>query len=164
MHSDSSIIAVHGLNWRGKKDALHVLDTWRAPAGHLWLREDLPTRIPRSRIFIYEYNSCLLRGKERDGWVDKASEFLEAVRMERDDVDLQRPIIFLGHSMGGLLIKQALVNASINPFYRPIMDAATGIAFFATPHYGASEILVRVGSLSSRLATKLGFQKGKGES
>lgn len=34
----------------------------------------------------------------------KASELLKAIRIEREDIET-RPILFLGYSIGGLLIK-----------------------------------------------------------
>src|SRR5436190_22233001 len=81
-----SIIAVHGLNPRSKKDADHAWDTWRTPAGpqgRLWLRDDLPQHVPESRIFLYEYNSTAVYGKDRDTFIGKANELLEAIRIER---------------------------------------------------------------------------------
>ena len=84
---------------------------------------------------------------------------LEAIRIERDDME-SRPILLLGHSMGGLLIKQALINAHNNPKYTPIKDATTGLAFFATPHNGGDRILVSLGGMVANIATALGFQKG----
>jgi len=77
-----SIIAVHGLNPRSKKDADHAWDTWRTPVGpqgQLWLRDDLPQYIPESRIFLYEYNSTAVYGKDRSTFIDKANELLEAI-------------------------------------------------------------------------------------
>jgi triacylglycerol esterase/lipase EstA (alpha/beta hydrolase family) len=71
-----------------------------------------------------------------------------------------RPILLLGYSMGGLLIKQALINAHNNPKYTPIKDATTGLAFFATPHNGGDRMLVRLGGMVAKIATALGFQKG----
>ncbi|KAM7192624.1 hypothetical protein V8F33_008235 [Rhypophila sp. PSN 637] len=167
LHSNQiDIIAVHGLNPRGKPEALHAWDTWRTPSGptgHLWLGEELPRCIPNARIFLYEYNSSLLAGRARDGWPDKARELLDAITIERETVDPRRPIIFFGHSMGGLLIKQVLVNASIDPFYRPIANATTGIAFFGTPHRGARKLLVSLGGFASRVASRFRFQRGRGD-
>jgi pimeloyl-ACP methyl ester carboxylesterase len=42
-----------------------------------------------------------LYGKDRDTFNGKANELLEAIRIERDEVE-SRPILLLGHSMGGL--------------------------------------------------------------
>ena len=158
----SSIIAVHGLNPRSKNDAEHAWNTWRKPSGpngRLWLRDDLPQYVPETRIFLYEYNSTAVYGKDMDTFIGKANELLEAIRIEREDIET-RPILFLGHSMGGLLIKQALINAHNNPKYTPIKDATTGLAFFATPHHGGDWMLVSLGGIVAKIATTVGFQKG----
>jgi hypothetical protein len=62
--------------------------------------------------------------------------------------------------MGGLLIKQALINAHNNPKYTPIKDATIGLAFFATPHNGGDWKLVSLGKMASQIAIAAGFQKG----
>jgi triacylglycerol esterase/lipase EstA (alpha/beta hydrolase family) len=155
----SSIVAIHGLNPRSKNDRDHAWDTWRKPSGfqgRLWLRDDLPQHVPETRIFLYEYNSTAVYGKDRDTFIGKANELLEAIRIERDDME-SRPILLLGHSMGGLLIKQALINAHNNPKYTPIKDTTTGLAFFATPHNGGDRMLVRLGGMVAKIATALGF-------
>ncbi|KAI1801297.1 hypothetical protein F4811DRAFT_564111 [Daldinia bambusicola] len=156
------IVAVHGLNPRGKKRAEHAWDTWRSPSGpqgRLWLRDDLPKDLPDSRIFLYEYNSTVAYGKDRSTFIDRANRLLEEIRIERYSCK-SRPIIFIGHSMGGLLIKQALINAHNNTKYTPIKLATKGLVFFATPHYGGDGRLVTLGDAAYRIATSLGFQKG----
>ncbi|CAM1505036.1 Fc.00g106730.m01.CDS01 [Cosmosporella sp. VM-42] len=156
------IIAVHGLNPKSKVDSDHAWDTWRTPAGEdgrLWLRDDLPKFLPDARIFLYEYDSTLAYGKDRSTFIDKANMFLEAIRIRRKGVE-QRPILLLGHSLGGLLIKQALINAHNNEKYQPIKLATQGLAFFATPHAGASGRLVNIGRIAAKIAISLGFQKG----
>ena len=84
---------------------------------------------------------------------------LEAIRIEREDMEA-RPILLLGHSMGGLLIKQALINAHNNPKYTPIKDATTGLAFFGTPHHGGDWMLVSLGGVVAKIVTVVGFQQG----
>ncbi|KAK4198402.1 hypothetical protein QBC40DRAFT_230211 [Triangularia verruculosa] len=156
------IFAVHGLNDRSKDISAHAWDTWRTPEGpegRLWLQEDLPRVVPDARIFLYEYDSKAVFGKDRSTFIDKASELLETVRCERDKKDT-RPILFIGHSLGGLLIKQALINAHNNPKFTEIKDVTTGLAFFATPHNGGDWKLVSLGSLVARVATATGFQPG----
>ena len=78
-----SVIAVHGLNPGNKSDAEHAFDTWRAPDGRLWLQDDLPRFVPGARVFIHEYNATVLYGKDRDGFIGKASGLLEEIRAER---------------------------------------------------------------------------------
>ncbi|CZR58287.1 uncharacterized protein PAC_08178 [Phialocephala subalpina] len=56
--------------------------------------------------------------------IQKVDEFLEAIRVKRFQ-DPERPLVLIGHSLGGLLIEQALVNAHNNPKYTHIKDATT---------------------------------------
>ncbi|KAL0932402.1 NB-ARC domain-containing protein [Colletotrichum truncatum] len=149
------IIAIPGLNPWGKSDADHAWDTWCAPSGptgRLWLRDDLPKHVPGARILLYQYNSSPVYGRDRSTFIDKANELLEDVRIARGNADTTRPILFLGHSTGGLLIKLALINAHNNPRYTPIKDATSGLAFFATPHHGGDWKLLKI-------ASKAGLQK-----
>jgi hypothetical protein len=62
--------------------------------------------------------------------------------------------------MGGLLIKQALINAHNNPKYTPIKVATKGLAFFGTLHNGGDRILVAIADVSTKIALALGFQQG----
>jgi len=160
--SPLSIIAVHGLNPWNKDNEKHGWDTWRTPCGpegRLWLKEDLPGAAPGARIFLYWYSATAVYGGDRDSFVGKANELLEAIRVERDDND-QRPILFLGHSMGGLLIKQALINAHSNPKYTPIKNATSGLVFFGTPHHGGDWRLVSLGKVVADIARATTFKQG----
>jgi len=116
--------------------------------------------MPDVRIFIYEYNSTVVYGKDKDTFVGKANELLESIRIKRPDSAESRPILFLGHSLGGLLIKQALINAHNNPKYTPIKEATTGLAFFATPHNGGDWKLLSLGSMAAKIAVAAGIQQG----
>ncbi len=58
---------------------------------------------------------------------------------------VERPITFLAHGLGGLVIKSALVRASIaSPNGRKdsgsIKDSTNSIVFFATPHQGSRDV------------------------
>ena len=55
-------------------------------AGRLWLRDDLPMVAPRSRVFLYQYNSTLVYGGDKGRFIDKANDLLEALRAERKKV------------------------------------------------------------------------------
>jgi len=50
----------------------------------------------------------------------------------------KRPIIFICHSLGGLVVKQALVYSQIDKLYTDIRKSTYGIVFLATPHRGSS--------------------------
>ncbi|PNP80928.1 hypothetical protein FNYG_05743 [Fusarium nygamai] len=151
------IVAVHGLGPPAKGEAKHAFDTWRTPSGQKgcsWLQEDLPGHIPDSRIFLYQYNTTGAYGRGLDGFRSKADNLLEAINIERRDCP-ERPILLLGHSTGGLLIKQALINAHSNPGYNAIKDDTTGIVFFGTPH---EFITQKLGEIVTAIARELGHE------
>lgn len=81
------------------------------------MRDDLPKTTPKARIFLYQYDSTAVYGHDQGTFIDKSNELLEAIRVKRDDDEDKKPLILLGHSLGGLLIRQALVNAHNNPKY-----------------------------------------------
>jgi hypothetical protein len=70
----------------------------------------------------------------------------------------QRPICFVTHSLGGLLVKQMLRNAdSLTAEFRPFRAATRGVVFLGTPHTGSD--LARVAGylgalLRSTVATR----------
>src|SRR5713226_81669 len=65
-----------------------------------------------------------------------------------------RPLIFVAHSMGGLLVKRILFE-EWQPGNESIVTGATkGIVFLATPHKGSSVASVAQGFFGSRLLGK----------
>eukprot|EP00057_Strongylocentrotus_purpuratus_P021149 XP_011675623.1 PREDICTED: protein SERAC1 [Strongylocentrotus purpuratus] len=50
----------------------------------------------------------------------------------------QRPIIWVTHSMGGLLVKQMLIDASQSETMATVMGETKGVVFYSTPHHGSS--------------------------
>jgi Putative serine esterase (DUF676) len=150
------IFAVHGLNPTNKTG--HAFATWTKPEGHIWLRDDLPKSLPRARIYIAEYDSNpIFAGRDR--FILRASSLLEEIRVKRDEIDDEkRPIIFIAHSLGGILVKQALVNARNNPKYGHLLEATSGLIFFSTPHAGGKDAMVRLGDIASKIARAVLFQ------
>ena len=65
--------------------------------------------------------------------------------------ELKRPIIFIAHSLGGIIVKQALVWAHREPRYQNIRDHTLGIVFFGTPHRGSDK--ASYGKILANVAT-----------
>ena len=67
---------------------------------------------------------------------DRADNVL--LRLESDHIG-ERPLVFITHSMGGLLIKEVLrtANDSPNPRRKAIVEQTRGVCFIATPHIGS---------------------------
>ncbi|KFY30536.1 hypothetical protein V494_08120, partial [Pseudogymnoascus sp. VKM F-4513 (FW-928)] len=154
----SDLILVHGLNPKSKDDEAHALNTW-TENGRLWPKDDLPKRLTDARISLYVYDSSAVYGGSQATFADKANELLETIRCDREDWE-GRPLILMGHSLGGILIEQALINARQNETYQHIYDATACLAFFGTPHEGGSGGMVTAGKTAANVALWLGFQKG----
>ncbi|KAL1999850.1 hypothetical protein VTN02DRAFT_3893 [Thermoascus thermophilus] len=127
------IIAVHGLNPHDK--AYHAEETWKS-GDKLWLRDFLPSQLPRARILLFGYNSNVAFQSSSAGVREQAINLLNRLWLERQD-DEDRPILFIAHSLGGIVVKEALVQAKLGERYNSIYAATYGIAFFGTPHRGS---------------------------
>ena len=148
------VIAIHGLNGHREK-------TWTDKATRVnWLSDPtcLPSDIPHARVLSFGYNSASHFGRGDSDVRDFASELLAAVKASRrSDAERRRPIVFVCHSLGGLVFKQVrgliilqllgccmlkLVQAIVrgheqDHFYGPLLDNVKGVIFFATPHRGS---------------------------
>ena len=72
------------------------------------------------------------------GVVEWAERFLEVVQKHRQtERSDQRPILFLCHSTGGIVLKQAL-SRKLSQEEIDIAGMCLGVTFFATPHHGSS--------------------------
>ncbi len=127
------LIFVHGLGgdplktWhpQGKRDKNNFWPTW--------LGEDLP----ETAVWSLKYKAEPFRWRGSTmSLVDRATNVLDAL----DSYEIgKRPIVFITHSMGGLLVKQMLRRASDlrNLKWKAIVEQTKGIVFFSTPHSGS---------------------------
>ncbi|KAL8375128.1 hypothetical protein RB599_001725 [Gaeumannomyces hyphopodioides] len=150
------LVAVHGLGG-------HRTRTWQHPETRAyWLQEFVPADIKNARVVAYGYNSAVAFSKSTAGVEDFARDMLERLKTVRQDSD--RPIIFICHSMGGLVVKKALILAhERRHIYGTIADATVGTVFLATPHRGSgfaapaelASRLFRAAQFGTRTNTKL---------
>ncbi|KAL8382735.1 hypothetical protein RB595_006496 [Gaeumannomyces hyphopodioides] len=131
--ADVDIIAVPGLG-------SHALGTWKSPnSDDVWLRDFLPKHAPNIRVLLYGYDTTLANNWSKQSIEDLGATFLEQVIAFRArDGTSRRPIIFIGHSLGGLLIKEALVRAcnQSNDAYFILSKACFGLLLFGVPNLG----------------------------
>lgn len=136
LHSNS-IVFVHGLNPKG--DVNHARNTWTHENGTFWPESLLPELLPTARILLFAYNSSILRNASNVPVAGHAQSLLNDVHNKRLEAkETHRPLIFIAHSLGGLLVKQALIEAQLNAKYGCLKASTYGLVFFATPHKGGS--------------------------
>ncbi|KAI3534441.1 hypothetical protein CSPX01_12058 [Colletotrichum filicis] len=143
LKTDVDIVAVHGLNLSGTKN--YSSEAWSS-GDKMWLKDFLPTKMPRARIMVYGYDAIPAFRKSREGIQEWVINLLELLTMERDD-EPDRPLIFVCHSLGGIVVKRAMTEAKQNTRYQAIHQATYGMAFFGTPHNGS-----KLGSLAAIVA------------
>jgi len=101
------------------------------------LRDFLPAQIPYARILLFGYNSNVAFETSIAGVGEQAASLLNRLSLKRENIGM-RPIVFIAHSLGGIIVKRALITAKLDSCYHDIYDAASGIAFFGTPHRGSA--------------------------
>ena len=140
---DLDIVFVHGLNPKGQENHARSTWTYSGDASHtsiFWPQALLPESVPSARILLFAYNSSILVNASNAPVHGHANTLLNRLyNRRREENEKHRPIIFIAHSLGGLLVKQALVEAKINPLYTCIKASTYGLVFFATPHSGGNK-------------------------
>lgn len=91
------IVAIHGLNG-------DAYTTWQHENGSLWLRDLLPSDLPGSRVFTYGYPSELFCSNSAATLRDYSRNLL--ISLTAVSGGTERPIIFICHSLGGIVCKQ----------------------------------------------------------
>ena len=138
------VVFVHGLDG-------DAIETWH-PAGQpdkfwpAWVAKQFPLL----GVWSLDYEAAAL------GWHghampldERATEVLSV--LEAKELG-KRPLIFITHSLGGLVVKRLLHNAtdSANRDWQELVANTKGIVFLATPHTGAD-----LGSWLSYIGKKL---------
>ncbi|KAK7710083.1 hypothetical protein SLS63_013049 [Diaporthe eres] len=115
------------------------------------------------RIFTYGYNAEFMKagGRSSTSTLDFAKNLLYDMKFFIDNAatDLgigKLPIIFVAHSMGGLIVKEAYIQGGIDPQYQDLIRNVIAVLFLATPHRGSNfaETLNRILSVSFVSAPK----------
>ncbi|XP_005065973.2 protein SERAC1 isoform X2 [Mesocricetus auratus] len=100
-----------------------------------WLAKDCPAL----RIISVEYDTSLSDWRarcpmERKSIAFRSNELLSKLRAAGVG---DRPVIWISHSMGGLLVKKMLLEASRNPELSTIINNTRGMIFYSVPHHGS---------------------------
>ena len=131
----ATVIFVHGLGG-------HPYNTWRQDAKGdtfwpLWLAQDVEGLVVYTLGYAAPMTNWLGTAMALQ---DRAVNLLEILLGEPGL--RQGPITFIGHSLGGLLIKQILLDLQQQQSRRPeaaeLLGRITQVVFLATPHTGSS--------------------------
>jgi len=136
----ADVVFVHGLNGDPR-------DYWGSPGTYwpAWLGEDLPD----VGVWSLGYENAAFKPR----WFSilrfffdrgSAMPLYDRAKLVLLSLELQeignKPLVFITHSMGGLLVKQVLRTANESPSQsqsRTLLENTRGVCFIATPHIGA---------------------------
>ncbi|KAI1281254.1 hypothetical protein F5Y07DRAFT_354127 [Xylaria sp. FL0933] len=132
------IVAVHGLGssvdwswtWQDKKG--------RRPPVH-WLKDAnmLPSIVPHARILAYSYESRWHSDAPETRLELCGEELVKSLHAFRSDAP-ERPIIFVAHSLGGLVVLYGLLYADRSENFKYIPTSTVGFAPLGTPFRGTN--------------------------
>ena len=125
------VVLVHGLGG----DPYKTWQYYDRPEGFwpLWLAQD----IPQLNVWTVGYEAA------PSAWLGTAMPLTDRARNVLDLLTLDRigtrPLAFICHSLGGLVVKQMLraANDSRSPEFLQLRQNVKGIVFLATPHTGS---------------------------
>lgn len=145
---EMEVVFIHGLQISDDTEA--YWKTWVAEEkdengnGVIWPIAWLRDEFPRTRILSLCYDSSTLKTKTK-GRIDSftVEEGLLKDMVETAKVGQWRncPIVFVCHSLGGIVVKEMVIQAQgkfgKNPKYLSFLRNIRGFHFYATPHDGS---------------------------
>lgn len=134
------IVAIHGIGAHPDDSWCKNVGTTESPRWVNWLQDEdmLPAVAPNARIMRYGYQSQWFgEGAMRQKASTVAQRLLLALRRKREEYPF-RPLLFIAHCFGGLVVLKALLDARQDKNEWPGVSASTtGLIFFGTPFRGA---------------------------
>ncbi len=107
-----------------------------------WPRDLLPDAFPKARVMTWGYKVALddiLKPNSKDSIFHHAGALLSDLALLRhQEADKRRRLIFIAHSLGGIVVKDALSRSkNETTWINEILPAALGVIFLGTPHHGS---------------------------
>ncbi|KAJ8128592.1 hypothetical protein O1611_g5042 [Lasiodiplodia mahajangana] len=126
-----------------------------------WLKDKdmLPSKVPNSRIFTYDWDASLGPDMAIDSMLGHADLLLAILDIKTEPA--KRPIIWVASGFGGLLVAKALQRASEgNSRYHDILHSTIGAVFLGTPFRGSENSLYSAADLRLAIALSTGAEFG----
>ncbi|KAL9092274.1 MAG: hypothetical protein Q9165_004448 [Trypethelium subeluteriae] len=108
-----------------------------------WPQHLLPEVFPQARIVTWGYDvqiEQLLNPASRASLFHHAENLLSDLMMLRKtEVERRAPLLFIAHSPGGIVVKDALASSGhVREISEQIVSATLGVMFLGTPHHGSN--------------------------
>jgi hypothetical protein len=130
------VVAITGLGG-------HALGSFRSQDGaFVWLRDSAPEDIPQARFITYGYDTAVAESDSNQGIRELAHTLLDRLAILRRRTNTQqRPLCFVCHSLGGVVLKEALVISSkaTDPEHHDLNEVGAvtiGLVLLGVPNLG----------------------------
>lgn len=130
------VVAVTGLGG-------HALGSFRSQEGtSVWLRDFGPEDVPQARFITYGYDTAVADSDSNQGVAELARTLLDGLAIfRRRTLSERRPLCFVCHSLGGVVLKEALVVAHIageaeHRRLHEVVLATSGLILLGVPNLG----------------------------
>ncbi|KAI1120934.1 hypothetical protein F5Y10DRAFT_289119 [Nemania abortiva] len=116
------IVAIHGLCGQSQNGTFE------------WLRDLVPKDIRASRVFAFNYDAPAIFTGSIEGLKSVANCLTKELNVIRSQTPPTRPLVFVCHGFGGLLIEECLIEARLNKSLYPTLgEYVKAIVFLSTP-------------------------------
>jgi hypothetical protein len=106
----------------------------------MWIRDALPKSLPNIRPILYGYDTTLVNSNSFQSTLDLALGLLSQIKANGWSSPTSKPLLLLAHSLGGIVLKQALVShANQIRHDDPLWNAIKGAIFFGVPNLGMKQ-------------------------
>ncbi|XP_024534607.1 uncharacterized protein LOC9643048 [Selaginella moellendorffii] len=128
-------VAVDKTSTTGKGGLVEKIDEQAGREGTCWPSEWLSHDLPRTRLLSLKYKTNF---SEWSGATLPLEEISSALLDKLLAAGVgERPVVFISHSMGGLVVKQMLAQAAKDKSRAHLVDKAAGVVFYSCPHFGS---------------------------
>ncbi|KAK4448922.1 hypothetical protein QBC34DRAFT_100924 [Podospora aff. communis PSN243] len=118
----------------------HPFGSWQPrddDRSFMWIRDVLPSCLPSVRFLIYGYDTTLRDSTSFQTIADLAGRFILDMKSYGWASPTAKPVVFLAHSLGGVLLKQVMVMlANSGEAESSILGRIGGAVFFGVPSKG----------------------------
>jgi hypothetical protein len=107
----------------------------------MWIRDEAPSRVPGMRAILYGHDSSLVDGQSTQVIGDIAKDLIENLAMGGWRQPSAKPLVFLAHSLGGLILKDFFVRIADarDVLNRDTIQKIRGALMFGVPNLGMDQ-------------------------
>ena len=107
----------------------------------MWIRDNLPNHLKSVRAVVYGHDTKLHDSQSFQSIQDLAHKLIDQLLAYGWKNSSAKPIAFLAHSLGGLILKEALIqlDKSQDQAYKSLLNRIRGAIFFGVPNLGMEQ-------------------------